>query len=310
MEESDTNTQRAPTVVYHDEPEYIFHDDSKVPSPKGFGNTGAICWWNSLLQFMLTLSSINQAVVRARDNLRGNPFATAYVDLVERSIAGMVTTMESAHLFELFKCRLVAMKSTANMNGQSCADEGYVLFIDALDCPEVRNLTRNVYENTVMCTHCNKVTSSTRDDANQICLFDLDNVHDQVAFCRRVHVSNSNVDVFTCAACNQKSYNCTRYYIAKVLREVIVIVLNKFESKSVVYYPDELVFPSNEYALVYKLKAVVCHSGTRYGGHYWANVNRGGNIYNVNDFQVSTGSMQYSTESFLLAYVLVDKRLR
>jgi ubiquitin C-terminal hydrolase len=229
----------------------------------------------------------------------------AYVSLVEHTLAGTAGPDMAPALLQVFMQRRKALGLHTIGYGQECADEGYILFIETLNCPEAFNLVRNVYERLVICPGCKTASSTCRDDSYRIEMFGVLDVKTPATFNKWIHIHASPVDDYKCELCNVRSPNVPRVETVRVLREVIVIVLDKFYDKANLFFPDTLKFPSSGSTLTYKLRGVVAHSGSRSGGHYWAHVVRGDNVYCCNDGSVSSGSLAPTAETFLIGYALV-----
>jgi ubiquitin C-terminal hydrolase len=293
--------------VYKVIPEYLFYDQQLVPTCNGFNNIGSICWFNSLLQMLLSTSPINTALLNAERNMRSNPLAVAYISLLKAYQAKQpISPTTSANLLQIFINRLRDRGLPPLTTGQECADEGYLLFLDALNCPEVYNVCRNIYEYTIKCD-CGAISSQHRDNAYRLQVHMTVPAKTGEEFARWIHSHCSEVDTFYCQACKKQYKNVYRAEVAKMLREVIVCTFNKFQIKTKAFFPTTLEFPSMGKTLRYRLVAQVEHSGTQRSGHYWAKIVRDGSTYLANDSSVSTTELVPAPETYMIAYVLIDR---
>lgn len=296
--------QLADLVVYH------YYDEDDVPDAFGLQNTGAICWFNSLLQMLLGLPSLNKLVIEYADELQENPFAAEYVKLVKEclglSSANINRAASSSIILQHMLARLRAEKSHVRMGmGQECVDEGLTMFIEMLNCPKIKRLFSNVYELSIECTYCNKVVSTMRDGAIRIQMFTQMPLATQDEFCTFIRAHPSVVDVFKCT-CGGVMTKFHRFEKLKMLREIVVIIFNKFDEKTVRWFPQTMSFKSSQGGtLEYKLVGKIDHSGNRQGGHYWANSLRGNQWYNLNDTSVGAGTGTPEASTFMVAYHLV-----
>jgi hypothetical protein len=99
----------------------------------------------------------------------------------------------------------------------------------------------------------------------------------------------------------------------KSLREIVVIIFNKFLTKDVRYFPQELSFGSKNdggKGLKYELVGKVEHAGTRVSGHYWAHSlrvnNQSSKWTKLNDTGVSIGDPAPTAGTFMIVYHLVN----
>lgn len=314
IQESDTDNTPTIKPVYKEVPEYVFYNQEFIEQIQGFNNTGAICWFNSLLQLMLSISPICESLLNTKRNLHNNPFALSFCDLIElhrRPLADQEANHnnqiahQSARILTLFIAQLKQRQLPPLTNGQECVDEGYLLFLDALNCPEVYNVCRNVYEYTIRCT-CGMITSQHRDESYRMQVHMLIPSRTKEEFATWLHHHISEVDSFKCTHCGV-TQSLPRVEILKVIREVIVCIFNKFQVKTKAFFPPVLEFPSMGKTLHYKLCGQIDHSGTQHSGHYWAKVQRGQLSYTANDATVSSGNLGPTTETFMIAYVLTDR---
>lgn len=303
--------------------DYYYYDPAYVPIKFGMQNTGAICWFNSLLQMMLGLPALNRTLLECESELKSNPFATEYIKVLKASGVGgsegsqsslsHKNPLNSASLLPASAAILGALlirtrQKGIRMNmgvGQECADEGFITFIEMLDCPQVERLFSNVYELIIECKGCKKKVSSIRDKSVRIQMFTQVPLETKEKFCTYLRIHPSEHDYFKCDC----GHLMTKFYRAeklKMLREIVVIMFNKFITKDVRWFPQELIFKGRDNRdLNYRLVGKIEHSGTRLSGHYWAHSFRDGEWVCLNDSGVSAGNSAPSANTFMVCYHLV-----
>ncbi len=326
---------------------YEYYDPTYVPEPFGLQNTGTICWFNSLLQMLLGLPSLNRAVLECEAELHNNPFAVEYIKLLKQVVEGYpikhALDSASCRILQAMLKRMRAMKPGVHLGtGQECVDEGLIIFIDLLGCNRVEKLFSNTYELSITCTGCHETISSVRDRALRIQMFTPLRFNTEQLFQDYICVHNSDVDAYTCGKCGKVMRTIYREPAAaarnqptvttigapisstltreepvevlqrleqlKMLREIVIIVFDEFKEKTNRWFPLQLQFPCSRGGyLTYKLVGKINHIGTAAGGHYWANSLRGGKWYKINDNAVSTGWPTPEYGVFMIAYHMVDE---
>jgi ubiquitin C-terminal hydrolase len=297
--------------------EYTRYESEDVPRPFGFNNTGAICWFNALTQFLLSIPSFNRRVLDNEGPI--NNFATKYYNFIKNLVPddpdtpadlSSVSSASSELLIELVREILRRNRTTVLGMGQQCSNEGFTEFIDAMGMTTVEDLFANVYRNIIVCPNCNEVVSEVRDRTLYIGVPSSTIFTSEEDFrqwlCRHISV----VD-YTCPKC----YHSTRVKRGeqlKMLREVLVITFDKFERRAGIWYPDSVTFASLQGgSLRYDLCAKIEWGGSANpatgssSGHYWATCKRHGRWYTLNDTSVSNATSRPTDSTYMLAYHLV-----
>ncbi|SIP85975.1 Ubiquitin carboxyl terminal hydrolase [Pacmanvirus A23] len=308
--EAIVNTNNEPKAVA----EYQYYVKEFIPDEFGLHNTGAICWFNSLLQMMLGLPSVNRTLLECEQSLTKNVFAQEYIKLLKASLTNQQidksTLAAASHsILRGFISQLKQKNMSFNIGyNQECADEAFTLFIDLLDCPQVEKLFSNVYELIIKCKHCQQDVSSIRDKSYRIQLFTRVKLESQEKFCTYLKIHPSECDYYKCEKCGETMTKFNRAERLRVLREVVVIVFDKFHTKDNRWFPQELQFNAagGKSPLKYKIVGKIEHSGTMNGGHYWAHSLRGDNWQCLNDTSVRPGSSNPTPSTFMVAYHLVS----
>lgn len=288
--------------------DYTCYDSSYLPAVVGQNNAGATCWFNSMMQLVWGLPSVAQVLIVGEDTFTNNAFARHYISLMKGACGEIKTPLTANSAIELFtsyqrRLRQLGIGATLG-NGQECANEGLCYFIEALG-PAVEALFNNVYEMKVICPICKKITSNVRDKSLVVTISGRDVFDTQQKFCNHLHYRSSPLVSWKCDGCNTISNNIQRTEILKTLREIVVVVFDKFSTKEMRWFPQELSFPKlGGGELRYELKGKIEHSGNSAGGHYWAHTKRN-EWHCVNDSCVMSGNGEPTPSTFMIAYHLV-----
>lgn len=297
--------------------QYAFYRPEYVPDLFALRNNGVICWCNSLIQALLSCSPMNQTLL-AITSPNDNQFMAEYTHLLNcvlpnvpecPKINPLAYTEASTKVATAFAKQLAATGKTLTFSSQECTDEALVLFLEMFTCPRVERLFQNSYETQLVCPNCKRSVPAPRDTNVRIEMFSRIPLTKQAEFEDYIRVHPSMVDTYTCESCGTATKQVLRIEKLKMLREIIVLVFNKFYNKALIWYPEELTFPATSgKTLKYQLVATIEHTGTRYGGHYYANVRRGENVWRANDSSIyKIDKFEPSPETFMLFYCLVGE---
>ncbi len=285
---------------------YEYYDANCVPEGRGLINTGAICWFNSLLQVLIGLPAFNKQLARNIHNV--SPPGVAMLKLLEKSdgqqpagsvgqsatgstgSTGSVGQPTSASTINSKILSLMNTNQTKIFEGtsQECVDEGFTFFLDLLKCNAISDVFKTVYEYSVTCPKCEKVTSKAKDVSYRIQMTPYRDIKTPTYFCNYLQLHPSLIDSYRCPECQETSLEVWRKERLTWVSEVIWITFNKFSNlRGTVYYPERLTFAGPK-TLTYGLVGTIEHSGTLNSGHYWARSLRGNEWKTFNDSSVTT----------------------
>jgi ubiquitin C-terminal hydrolase len=300
-----------------------FYDPHSVPAPNGFFNTGAICYWNALMQSLVSLPAFNRAMLANEASFAKNPIANNIISYLRSALTtngdtGANTTKFATASNAILSAMITQMRKNRRFvdlefgNRQESASEGFVLLLDMLKSPEVERVFGNRYKLSSWCPHCNEEIMVTTDQSFQINLFYSDKPTDSKGF-RDLIMSHPDEHVgYKCEKCKNVIEKGVRFHTLKMLREIMVVEFNKYMSKDMRWFPREMEFPSTSgKPLKYKLVSIIEHSGGLSGGHYWARSYRPtsateGKWYKFNDIGVSDADAEPSDASYMMFYHVVE----
>lgn len=308
---------------------YKFNESEMVPA-NGFVNTGAICWFNSMLQALLSLTSLSEVMLKYEGDFIMKPLGSSYINLLKAIAAGEDVRSHNINVLAAFREVLGAKKyKFLSTNGQECANEGFILFIDALKCKRVEHIFESIYRSVVVCPTCGS-TKTERSKNIQVPFYTDRNINAE-DFTGYVKCHRSDVIDYECPGYNhtvgsdeptpQVIIKHDRVKITKVTEtavrhgEVIVINFNRMFNRKR-SYPSVLKFRGiNDTVIEYQLVATIEHSGSvssnyNSSGHYWSRAVRiddEGNRrwYSLNDTSVSfTDNNNNNSESMLFYHMI------
>lgn len=300
---------------------------SKEYLPTSFGliNTGTVCYFNSLIQSLMSCSSLNKYLIRgygAKNAINGE-----YLKLYERvsTNPGSVSCDSAMEIWKELQKHIMATKEDRSSKifasgGQQCAHEALKLLLEAMGDDILSRFTVK-YTNFIVCK-CGHISSEQRDYNSFITL-----IGNEIAYVKNpksvaiwqkqfqsyVLKHHGVVEDYKCEKCGDKKPK-KRAHELRMLNEVIVVVLEKFSSKRIIYYPARLSFPKlGGGAMEYILVSQIDHFGGTNGGHYIARSVRISDnnkfcIAQLNDSSIgpaSQGGFIPNPNSYLLFYHLV-----
>ena len=251
--------------------------------PFGLNNTGAICYFNSLLQAILSCKSIYDVIqdITIDSDLNKSLTGRTFIQTVRTAMSNNQSeqaTSSSKLLSALITDLEEKIGKTNFGKMQESASEGLVWLLDMMENPEssihpITKLFRNRYCVEFFCKNCNDIVSVQEDTGISLNLFFYDNwpggITNSATFSDAIRVHLSFTD---------KSYRCPRCKLTvegirrhSMLRspEILVCLFNQYADKKLRYFPETFRIPGNKNNLLqYRLVAQVEHSGSLGGGHY------------------------------------------
>jgi len=274
--------------------------------PIGFNNTGVICWFNSLLQALISCTSLTSNIIASSttDDDAAPKFMSLYAHIVRSNVNNADISGMSARLLSALVRYLHSNSLQSNSllgNSQECAYEGFTQFLDAVGEPA--ESFHMEHEACIICPECNS-TSVRRDKSYALLVNDLFETAEEVS--ASVHKFSNKLLDYKCENCGKVS-NTVRTYTLKQLRNCIVLFYNQFYAKTMKWFPPVLSFPGlpRDTRMNYKLMAQIEHVGGMNGGHYYAYVNRSDDWYCVNDSSVSKINPGPTLNTFMVFYNIV-----
>jgi len=296
-------------LMYNEASKYALYDFGSTPNPVGLNNTGVICWYNSFIQMMLSLPSVNRLITKIKiadkDGLPAD-----YKNLVDKALRGENINDAKAAVLKRFTEQLLAETGINLGRGQQCVHEAMTNFINLFKSPAFENLFLTVYEYITTCPNCNRICSKIRDRGYCVFMHTEYQMKTEKDFHDYILAHPSSTDSYICDKCRVKSQNLTRVEKLRMLSEVLIVVFNKYQMKESRWYPQELTFTASNAApdLKYKLVAKVEHGGNNQGGHYWTCALRNDKWYRMDDSSVIEGKehCDVSTHTFMVVYHMVS----
>lgn len=298
------------------------YDNKWCPIPFGLNNPNTLCYFNSLLQAIMSCTAPMQYMLEwpkhdrtaKTDNKSDNPLWNIYHTFMLNAMTETTLPKSAINIIDALKYKIISLKKSKFGNGQEDVGEGFHLLLDCMGDDEYAQHFMHRYEHDIYCPDCKKIVSSKSDTSFHLeippnytsaivewCDDEKINYSGPLNQYMRHHVTILND--FKCNICN-KTNRMIRLSHLVLVPNVLVVQFNKFAGKFITPCPDTLTFPSigNKGPLNFKLVAKIEHSGNMGGGHYMTHALREKGIYLFNDSSVGGGNFDNSPNTYICFY--------
>lgn len=294
----------------------------------GIINQGATCYMNSLIQCLLSCTSIYERLCELREEkneaFSKNKIANCLLELFEVSLQNKPLTEVVIRIWHAIinKSR---EKSTDHVHmdyGQQDIHEGFMMLLESIeDVPSLHKLFKHAHISTVLCIKCK--VFSTKREINCVLEVQPDLKTEQsktIKFLDKYSEATSlNEFLEKQVGCTDKDYICDKCKERKerpritkltMVSEILPVLFKKYGSKTNTEFPKHLKFTlSNGDNIIYLIVAKAEHSGNQRGGHYWATCLRNKQAANLtqqwltlNDQNISPGTSEPTPNTYMVFY--------
>jgi ubiquitin C-terminal hydrolase len=324
--------------------ELIKYNQQSALAPFGLVNMGATCYFNSILQSLLSCTSfIDELVVnKETESYKQNPVSKYTIEMIElgkelKLINGGMSEHDKSQILkqlanlspQIWKSMVLVISHRSRkpiediLQGQQCAREGFHLLMDSLD--EFDNLQDLVIHRYKSLIHCFDCDSWVSDVDNIYSIFEVDSnlnipqldkfkhyeeKNDVVDMNKFLTKQTSYIDAdYKCPKCKKTgekySMNCL-----VMVPEILVVLSKKYivgqKLETYTDFPKNMSFNgTNDMKLNYTAVSQVEHVGGMHGGHYWAISKRANGWYCLNDDSVSESEFKPTINTYMVFYHLI-----
>lgn len=307
----------------------IPYNSNYAVKPNGFVNIGNLCYCNSLLQCILSCTSIFEVLEKNKNksHIRKNPFAQTILELYNWSASGKDVGNRNVAIWGSLIAMSLKRKDNVKFDsGQQDAHEGLMFFLNELDTiPELKRLFEHRHRTQILCNVC-KQWVVDKSETNLVFevqpdlkteqhekFKDIDDYYNtSLPLNEFLRKQNGYVDEdYVCPnpECKAKGHKFKTTTLT-MIPEILPVTLKKYNHKVLTPFPSKLEFIAKGKGkkLIYKLVAQSEHAGSQGGGHYWAVALRKNTDektsewYNLNDNSYCVTQPGPTLNSYLLFY--------
>lgn len=236
--------------------------------PIGFHNTGSICYFNSLIQCLLSSKNFLDFILNDKED----PMFTEFLKSIVNDSWDMVFTTRVLQKHNI-------------VQGNQSSSEYFILLIDLLKLENIFECHHIIRSTCKNCGHQKEIK-----DISYCTLINED--------VREFFKYDDTVDNVNCDNCKVKSSQL-RTRLINGIPPIIVFSFNKYFGKKMINYPPYFSNKDVEYRLI----GTVEHFGVLGAGHYISRINRNGKYYIANDSRVSEiPDMNPLSETYMTFY--------
>jgi len=299
--------------------------------PFGLYNNSVLCYFNSLLQTLLSCTSITEYLLRNETELKQNKFLSLYIQLIKKYIN---SDNHSNYLVDnlnliLFNEFLAIIKLKKKKFGYDQEDSGelLILLLEIINDTYITNLFLHRYKCDIYCQNCKTITN-IKSDISSFFEININDLNDKfLKYELDKNLSNLNkyirnnyseLENYECSNCKYNNMNIKINRLTLV-PTIIVINLNKYIQKYNYQYPIEMLFINKSFEKCYKYKliSIINHSGSQNFGHYITKTirknheyknfnNEEFDIYLLNDTSYQKDNFKSDSNTYLLFYHYIE----
>lgn len=276
-----------------------------LPQPFGLSNTGVICYINTLMQCLMSITIFNKVMMESEHEI-----AEEYKKIILRK----TNTSYHMALFIHDARRNSNYQYNISPHQQEDIHEGFMLMLELMENMEnnipPHNLFGIRYKKNIICKNCKYINHIPRESCPLELYLEIPydvTIYDHIMR----HIEN--IPDYKCDKCN--TYNSIIEYRIARLPPILVLLfkynqynLSRHRGKTARDFPIMLKFDSKFGPIEYRLVSYANHSGGLNSGHYWANCvrhNKKNNTlssYRINDQSCTIAQMEPSTNVYMLFY--------
>lgn len=291
-------------------------DKSFLVNPFGLNNTGVICYFNSLLQSLVSCPIFVETVLSSYEYLQQTNVGRAlYVFVLNAKNDKVPSSASILMALKLDMCK----RLPHDKFGQSQEDsaECLIKLLNMLDDPDkisptntnvlsCNPISKLFYSRYITQVVCNKCSHKTEPKSEKHLIYRVNTTNKSIVqfpknptdFGISMVKYASVTDEYKCDNCSEINTCYVTYKLTYIPEIIVVSFINIYTDEFTghsheSYVPESIILPGHENDLMFKSVAQIAHYGNRSGGHYISYGLRSNNkYYQFNDNSISAAHAQ------------------
>jgi uncharacterized UBP type Zn finger protein len=305
----------------------IPYNDKFVPTPFGLYNTGVICYFNTLLQSLMSCSSLNHYFLINENMFKqnNNYLAILYINLLKQNLNNRNNNRPVFNSSAILNQLILMYRQKNNNNigsGQEDIGEFLIFFLDTINNKYIEKLFIHKYQCDILCMNCKKVHNIPNDLSFQFEIpldtqdsYEMDYLYkyktNAIDISKYIRNNVSHIRNTICSNCKVEN-QLVKMSRLKYIPTILVINFNKYKHKKLFQFPTFIEYTN---ALLKKKYIFIIissaeQSGSTIGGHYVCKAKRkvinGTNIeskvFLFNDISYQESDILPTLNSYIIFY--------
>ncbi len=273
--------------------------------PCGIKNKGNTCFFNAVIQSLLSLPIFISFFNHEKFNSKTQPISYTFFEFIENY--KNEKTVDPSRFIRSLKSKIKLFDG--KQQDSHCFFELFITLLIEEQGPvpnKLSNIFKIINEDTVKCQDC-AYSSIVRNEMNDRYLFIENTVSKSLDGYFNIIDKVSDGNFWLCPNCN-KNNQPTIKHSAVETSDIFVIHLQRFEgigkkNNKEISIDKKIKIAGNNYEIM----AIVCHSGSLNSGHYYAIGKRNNVWYELNDSSTTKTDFKFCKKApYLLFYSKVS----
>jgi ubiquitin C-terminal hydrolase len=262
--------------------------------PRGLHNIGNTCYFNSLVQALMSCPSLVHNI-----STSSNPLAGALC----RIYAGQ--SQDVRELLNIIIKNHAGKFNTLHYGWQEDANEGLMMLVE--DIKGLENVFNVRYKTSLECKCGYSYSVDTHNKEPPEIFIDMympspteKNPHDH--FIKYLRICVDVPDDYKCDKCRRVGTTIKTRALCRI-SSVLIVTFKKYTNKNLIDYPLNFTITTKEGPITYKVVAQIEHYGGMSGGHYTAQGLRSDGVsYAFNDSSVNKQKFSPTPNTYMVFY--------
>lgn len=231
--------------------------------PCTFINNSAICWFNSLIQMLLSSKNF----LRVASKYPENHILKTICDLSDKRDVVDISSFATYIVSEFRRLKLSFDISNEDTH------EALLYLLEVINVKEIEGLFKLVYKEEIKCGWCDNVRASTVTEHKYI------SIYSSRLNLKEIARSVTKLEDMVCTSC--KSKDICKAEILDTYPSIFIFLTPEINKKEV-QFASTLTF-KGDLEIKYKLHSVIKYTGSSMSGHYYLYCKRESIWYLIND---------------------------